>query len=142
MSPLCFSLHYSFFGFWCLDFEKKNKKTQKENQHQKEKAENTSTLLSLTLLLLFPRSQALPFGPLRESSILISNQGFCCCVFFVWLWCLVSVFLYYLSASAMEDSAKLRLVKCPKCQNVLPEHANYTVYQCGGCGTVLRGTLS
>ncbi|BAT98067.1 uncharacterized protein HKW66_Vig0170040 [Vigna angularis] len=41
----------------------------------------------------------------------------------------------------MEDSAKLRLVKCPKCQKVLPELANYTVYQCGGCGSVLRGKL-
>ncbi|KAG4938073.1 hypothetical protein AAZX31_16G025100 [Glycine max] len=39
----------------------------------------------------------------------------------------------------MEDSTKLRLVRCPKCQNVLPELANYTVYQCGGCNTVLRG---
>nr|KYP56082.1 Uncharacterized protein At5g05190 family [Cajanus cajan] len=41
----------------------------------------------------------------------------------------------------MEDSAMLRLVRCPKCQNVLPELANYTVYQCGGCDTVLRGKL-
>ncbi|KAL2336149.1 hypothetical protein Fmac_010595 [Flemingia macrophylla] len=41
----------------------------------------------------------------------------------------------------MEDLAKLRLVRCPKCQNVLPELANYTVYQCGGCDTVLRGKL-
>ncbi|TKY64048.1 Extra-large guanine nucleotide-binding protein 1 [Spatholobus suberectus] len=39
----------------------------------------------------------------------------------------------------MEDSAKLRLVRCPKCQNVLPELANYSVYQCGGCDAVLRG---
>ena len=42
---------------------------------------------------------------------------------------------------AMEDSAKLRLVRCPKCQNVLHEQASYSVYQCGGCGAVLRGTL-
>ncbi|KAK7389840.1 hypothetical protein VNO78_25135 [Psophocarpus tetragonolobus] len=41
----------------------------------------------------------------------------------------------------MEDSTKLRLVRCPKCQNVLPELANYSVYQCGACGTVLRGKL-
>ncbi|KAG5036875.1 hypothetical protein JHK86_017715 [Glycine max] len=39
----------------------------------------------------------------------------------------------------MEDSTKLRLVRCPKCQNVLPELANYTIYQCGACNTVLRG---
>jgi len=53
----------------------------------------------------------------------------------VYLCCLCSVSL------AMEDSAKLRLVRCPKCQNVLHEQASYSVYQCGGCGAVLRGTL-
>ncbi|KAJ1429522.1 putative zinc-ribbon domain, plant [Sesbania bispinosa] len=42
----------------------------------------------------------------------------------------------------MEDSAKLRLVRCPKCQNLLPELADYSVYQCGGCGTVLRAKLN
>jgi hypothetical protein len=41
----------------------------------------------------------------------------------------------------MDESAKPRLVRCPKCQNVLHEQASYSVYQCGGCGTVLRGTL-
>ncbi|XP_027335664.1 protein ENHANCED DISEASE RESISTANCE 4-like isoform X2 [Abrus precatorius] len=41
----------------------------------------------------------------------------------------------------MEDTAKLRLVRCPKCQNVLPELANYSVYQCGGCNAVLRAKL-
>ena len=39
----------------------------------------------------------------------------------------------------MSGSAKLRLVRCPKCENLLPELADYSVYQCGGCGTVLRG---
>lgn len=39
----------------------------------------------------------------------------------------------------MSASAKLRLVRCPKCENLLPELADYSVYQCGGCGTVLRG---
>ncbi|XP_061353013.1 protein ENHANCED DISEASE RESISTANCE 4-like [Gastrolobium bilobum] len=38
----------------------------------------------------------------------------------------------------MADSAKLRLVRCPKCQNLLPELVGYSVYQCGGCGAVLR----
>ncbi|XP_027348859.1 protein ENHANCED DISEASE RESISTANCE 4-like isoform X2 [Abrus precatorius] len=38
----------------------------------------------------------------------------------------------------MADSAKVRLVRCPKCQNLLPELADYSVYQCGGCGAVLR----
>ncbi|BFG22121.1 hypothetical protein CerSpe_083950 [Prunus speciosa] len=38
----------------------------------------------------------------------------------------------------MGDSAKVRLVRCPKCENLLPELADYSVYQCGGCGAVLR----
>lgn len=38
----------------------------------------------------------------------------------------------------MSDSAKVRLVRCPKCENLLPELADYSVYQCGGCGAVLR----
>lgn len=42
----------------------------------------------------------------------------------------------------MEDSGgKVRLVRCPKCENLLPELADYSVYQCGGCGAVLRGML-
>ncbi|CAJ2662957.1 unnamed protein product [Trifolium pratense] len=42
----------------------------------------------------------------------------------------------------MDESAKHRLVRCPKCQNVLHEQASYSVYQCGGCGTVLRGKVN
>ncbi|KAK6918247.1 putative zinc-ribbon domain, plant [Dillenia turbinata] len=38
----------------------------------------------------------------------------------------------------MAEAAKLRLVRCPKCENVLPEFPDYSVYQCGGCGAVLR----
>ncbi|XP_002533909.2 protein ENHANCED DISEASE RESISTANCE 4 isoform X1 [Ricinus communis] len=38
----------------------------------------------------------------------------------------------------MTDSTKVRLVRCPKCENLLPELADYSVYQCGGCGAVLR----
>ncbi|XP_065860245.1 protein ENHANCED DISEASE RESISTANCE 4 [Euphorbia lathyris] len=38
----------------------------------------------------------------------------------------------------MADSTKVRLVRCPKCENLLPELENYSVYQCGGCGAVLR----
>ncbi|KAI4364697.1 hypothetical protein MLD38_020753 [Melastoma candidum] len=38
----------------------------------------------------------------------------------------------------MESAEKVRLVKCPKCQNVLPELPDYYVYQCGGCGAVLH----
>ncbi|KAL5571382.1 hypothetical protein UlMin_020979 [Ulmus minor] len=38
----------------------------------------------------------------------------------------------------MSDSNNVRLVRCPKCDNLLPELADYSVYQCGGCGAVLR----
>lgn len=41
----------------------------------------------------------------------------------------------------MSEQAKVRLVRCPKCENLLPELTDYSVYQCGGCGAVLRGTL-
>lgn len=37
-----------------------------------------------------------------------------------------------------ESPAKVRLVRCPKCENLLPEVTDYAVYQCGGCGAVLR----
>lgn len=38
----------------------------------------------------------------------------------------------------MSDPAGVRLVRCPKCENLLPEIEGYSVYQCGGCGAVLR----
>ncbi|WOG88634.1 hypothetical protein DCAR_0207869 [Daucus carota subsp. sativus] len=38
----------------------------------------------------------------------------------------------------MSEPAKVRLVRCPNCENLLPELPDYSVYQCGGCGTVLR----
>lgn len=38
----------------------------------------------------------------------------------------------------MSETAKVRLVRCPKCENLLPEVTDFSVYQCGGCGTVLR----
>lgn len=41
----------------------------------------------------------------------------------------------------MSETAKVRLVRCPKCENLLPEVTDYSVYQCGGCGAVLRGTF-
>ncbi|KAL6963394.1 hypothetical protein U1Q18_045021, partial [Sarracenia purpurea var. burkii] len=34
-------------------------------------------------------------------------------------------------------SEKVRLVRSPKCENLLTELADYSVYQCGGCGAVL-----
>lgn len=38
----------------------------------------------------------------------------------------------------MEEGTNMRLVRCPKCQNLLPELPNVDVYQCGGCGAVLQ----
>lgn len=46
---------------------------------------------------------------------------------------------YLLYVAKMAESTKLRLVRCPKCENLLPELEDYSVYQCGGCGAVLRG---
>ncbi|KAI7993415.1 hypothetical protein LOK49_LG11G02785 [Camellia lanceoleosa] len=39
----------------------------------------------------------------------------------------------------MEEGSEVRLVRCPKCENVLPELPDFSVYQCGGCGAILRG---
>ncbi|XP_061996634.1 protein ENHANCED DISEASE RESISTANCE 4-like isoform X2 [Rosa rugosa] len=41
-----------------------------------------------------------------------------------------------------DSGGKVRLVRCPKCENLLPELADYSVYQCGGCGAVLRDVKS
>lgn len=38
----------------------------------------------------------------------------------------------------MSEPGKVRLVRCPKCENLLPELTDYSVYQCGGCGALLR----
>ena len=38
-----------------------------------------------------------------------------------------------------EGSTKVRLVRCPKCEDLLPELPYYSVYQCGGCDAALRG---
>ncbi|XP_057780332.1 protein ENHANCED DISEASE RESISTANCE 4-like [Salvia miltiorrhiza] len=38
----------------------------------------------------------------------------------------------------MSETANVRLVRCPKCENLLPEVTDFSVYQCGGCGAVLR----
>jgi DNA-directed RNA polymerase subunit RPC12/RpoP len=42
----------------------------------------------------------------------------------------------------MAEGSKVRLVRCPKCENLLQELADFSVYKCGSCGAVLRGTLS
>ncbi|OAY65013.1 Uncharacterized protein ACMD2_12763, partial [Ananas comosus] len=39
-------------------------------------------------------------------------------------------------------TARFRLVKCPKCRNLLTEFANVPVYKCGGCGATLRAKHS
>ncbi|VFQ82035.1 unnamed protein product [Cuscuta campestris] len=38
----------------------------------------------------------------------------------------------------MSEPPKVRLVRCPNCANLLPEVTGFSVYQCGGCGVVLR----
>ncbi|OVA00846.1 Protein of unknown function DUF3133 [Macleaya cordata] len=38
----------------------------------------------------------------------------------------------------MAEGTKVRLVRCPKCDNLLPELPDFPVYQCGGCGTALQ----
>ncbi|KAG8375077.1 hypothetical protein BUALT_Bualt10G0062700 [Buddleja alternifolia] len=38
----------------------------------------------------------------------------------------------------MEVAANVRLVRCPKCENLLPELPNISLYKCGGCGAVLK----
>ncbi|KAH7849889.1 hypothetical protein Vadar_024593 [Vaccinium darrowii] len=37
-----------------------------------------------------------------------------------------------------ELPSEVRLVRCPKCENLLPELKDYSFYKCGGCGTILR----
>ncbi|XP_055959982.1 uncharacterized protein LOC126662244 [Mercurialis annua] len=40
-----------------------------------------------------------------------------------------------------KTSAKIRLVRCPRCRQILPELPNVPVYQCGGCGIHLQAKL-
>ncbi|KAF7053938.1 hypothetical protein CFC21_061738 [Triticum aestivum] len=42
---------------------------------------------------------------------------------------------------ASANTGGFRLVRCPKCLNILPEPANDSVYQCGGCNTTLRAKI-
>ncbi|XP_034205531.1 dentin sialophosphoprotein isoform X2 [Prunus dulcis] len=39
---------------------------------------------------------------------------------------------------APELTTKVRLVRCPKCRQLLPELPEFQVYKCGGCGTTLQ----
>ncbi|XP_061339162.1 uncharacterized protein LOC133285879 [Gastrolobium bilobum] len=39
---------------------------------------------------------------------------------------------------SVESAPKPRLVRCPKCWQLLPESPDYDVYKCGGCGTTLQ----
>ncbi|CAI0408626.1 unnamed protein product [Linum tenue] len=38
----------------------------------------------------------------------------------------------------MAEGSKARLVRCPKCNNLLTELPNFSVYKCGSCAAVLR----
>ncbi|XP_019233758.1 PREDICTED: uncharacterized protein LOC109214298 isoform X2 [Nicotiana attenuata] len=53
---------------------------------------------------------------------------------------LCGLFWLLLNRSGMSSqmNTKVRLVRCPKCQLVLPELAEVPVYKCGGCGTILQ----
>ncbi|XP_006650045.1 protein ENHANCED DISEASE RESISTANCE 4-like [Oryza brachyantha] len=42
---------------------------------------------------------------------------------------------------ASANTGGIRLVRCPKCYNILPEPPNVTVYECGGCNTILRAKI-
>ncbi|CAI0459230.1 unnamed protein product [Linum tenue] len=42
---------------------------------------------------------------------------------------------------AAAAAPKIRLVRCPRCRQVLPELPNVPVYQCGGCGTHLQAKI-
>lgn len=70
----------------------------------------------------YPHFQLKILGPLHRST---SSSVLSC--------------LSWVLFSAMAEAGKLRLVLCPKCENLLPELENYSVYECGGCGAVLRG---
>uniref|UniRef100_A0A1J3JYW1 Uncharacterized protein n=1 Tax=Noccaea caerulescens TaxID=107243 RepID=A0A1J3JYW1_NOCCA len=41
----------------------------------------------------------------------------------------------------MAETTKLRLVRCPKCENLLSEPEDSPFFQCGGCFTVLRAKI-
>ncbi|XP_010512527.1 PREDICTED: protein ENHANCED DISEASE RESISTANCE 4-like [Camelina sativa] len=41
----------------------------------------------------------------------------------------------------MTESTKVRLVRCPKCENLLSEPEDSPFFQCGGCFTVLRAKI-
>ncbi|XP_038884663.1 uncharacterized protein LOC120075389 [Benincasa hispida] len=41
---------------------------------------------------------------------------------------------------ATELTAKIRLVKCPRCRRLLPELPDIPVYKCGGCDAILVAT--
>ncbi|CAH8330752.1 unnamed protein product [Eruca vesicaria subsp. sativa] len=41
----------------------------------------------------------------------------------------------------MAEPTKLRLVRCPKCENLLSEPEDSPFFQCGGCFTVLRAKV-
>ncbi|PIN23616.1 hypothetical protein CDL12_03647 [Handroanthus impetiginosus] len=38
----------------------------------------------------------------------------------------------------MAEATKVRVVRCPKCENLIPELSDFSLYQCDGCGAVLK----
>lgn len=49
--------------------------------------------------------------------------------------------IFILGSEFMATAQKVRVVRCPRCQNLLPEPSGLPVYQCGGCGIVLKGMI-
>jgi DNA-directed RNA polymerase subunit RPC12/RpoP len=40
---------------------------------------------------------------------------------------------------SQQQQQQIRVVRCPRCDKLLPELTNYSVYVCGGCGATLQG---
>ncbi|XP_047942323.1 putative disease resistance protein At3g14460 isoform X2 [Salvia hispanica] len=38
----------------------------------------------------------------------------------------------------MSETDKVGLVRCPKCEKILPEVTDFSINRCGGCGSILR----
>jgi ribosomal protein L37AE/L43A len=45
-----------------------------------------------------------------------------------------------MEANTAEAAARIRVVRCPKCDKFLPELPAYSIYVCGSCGAALQGT--
>ncbi|KAK3022382.1 hypothetical protein RJ639_047356 [Escallonia herrerae] len=46
-----------------------------------------------------------------------------------------------MSHMTSQMNTKFRLVRCPRCQRILPELAEVPIYSCGGCGALLQAKV-